>query len=285
MKEKERKLVLVTGVSGAGKTTCMNILEDMGYNCIDRYPSELLGNLMELLENDQSYKFQQVALSVPLSNYDKYRSLLNNTGIKTILILMDATTDTIIRRYKFTRRVHPLLVSNKVETLEEAILTEKRLLEKYKGDTPYLIDTSDVSSKMHREMLEEILHRDKHENFSVSFVSFGYKNGVPQDADFIFDVRILDNPYYIEDLRGLTGNEPAVYHYVMDKEKSQKYVEKLIAYLDFCFSAYEKEDKRHITVCVGCTGGQHRSVSVVNYLYEHYHHDILCYRHHREVGE
>lgn len=285
MKNNKRKLLLVTGISGAGKTTAMNILEDMGYNCIDRYPSELIGNLVELLQNDQSYKYQNVALSIPLVNYDKYRDLLKNADVETILILVDADKETIIRRYKFTRRVHPLLVSNKVETLEEAIEFEKKLLEKYKDDTSYCINTDNVTAKTHREMLESILHHRHDEHFSVSFVSFGFKNGVPQDADFIFDVRTLDNPFYHQELKNLSGNDDQVYSFVIEKEKTQLYLKHLLAYLDFCFDAYEKEDKRHITVAIGCTGGQHRSVSVVNYLYQRYKDKLLCFRKHREVQE
>ncbi|MBR2802383.1 MAG: RNase adapter RapZ [Erysipelotrichaceae bacterium] len=280
----DKKLVLITGVSGAGKTTATNILEDMGYCCIDRYPSELLSNLIDLIRDDTSYKYQHVALTIPITEYERYRSLLSNTGIETILILMDADKEEIIKRYKFTRRVHPLLISNKAETLEEAISLEKKLLADYEGDTPHLIDTTHLNMKQHKEMLDEILHYDRHENFSVSFVSFGFKNGIPQDADFVFDVRVLDNPFYIPELRSLTGNDPEVYDYVMSKEKTKDVVGKMIAYLDQCFALYEQEDKRHITVCIGCTGGQHRSVSVANYLYEHYKERILCFCRHREMN-
>lgn len=282
---KKKQLVLITGVSGAGKTTATNILEDMGYCCIDQYPSELLDNLVDLLRTDQSYKYQKTALSIPLIEFEKYRFLLSSTDFETILVLMDCSEDEIIKRYKFSRRVHPLLVSNKAETLSEAVNMEKKLIAQYEKYTKHVIDTTSLSLKDHKKMLDSILEYDGKENFSVSFVSFGYKNGVPEDADYIFDVRVLDNPFYIPELKKLTGNDAPVYEYVMDKPKTQEYLQRLIEYLDYCFACYATEDKRHITICIGCTGGQHRSVSLTNYLYDHYKDRFLCFKRHRELKE
>lgn len=285
MMNNEKELVLVTGVSGAGKSTAMNILEDMGYTCIDRYPSELLANLLTLIREDYADKYKKIALSMPLYNYDKYRILLNNTGIKTVLILLDAEEETIIKRYKFTRRVHPLLISKRVNTLAEAIKMEKNILTKYLNDTPFLLDTTNMNSKTQRFALAEILHHNLDDNFTISFISFGFKNGLPADADLVFDVRVLDNPFYIPNLKPLTGNDEEVYNFVLDNSKAQIYLQALIDYLDEVIMLYAKQDKRHLSVCVGCTGGQHRSVAVVNFLYNNYHTKFLCYKKHREVSE
>lgn len=281
----EKRLILISGVSGAGKTTASNILEDMGYLCMDQFPPELLENLLNLIENDISSLYSQIVITISLPDLAKYHHLLNNSNIKALLILLDANQETIINRYKFTRRVHPLLISNKVNTLEEAVAYEKELLENYKNQNATVIDTSNLSFKAHKEILDRLLKYDDYYNFSISFVSFGFKNGIPSDADLVFDVRFLDNPFYIEELKHQTGNQKAVYDFVMNKEKTQEYLAKLIAYLDFTLKAYDNEEKRHITVCIGCTGGQHRSVSIVNYLYEHYKQSYLCHKAHREIKE
>jgi len=284
MEKENKKLVLITGMSGAGKTTATNMLEDLGYYCIDGYPNELLEDLLNLIKNDESYKYNRVALSVSLMDYERYRYILKYSGIQTTLIMLKADKDSIINRYKFTRRVHPLVVSKQAETLEEAVDLETKLIEQYENDTVNVINTGDLTIKQHKDTLDKILSHKQRDNFSVSFISFGFKYGVPMDADFVFDVRVLDNPFYVEELRNLTGNDQKVYDYVIN-EDSKEYLDKLCEYLDVCFASYAKEDRRHLSICIGCTGGQHRSVSVTNYLYEHYSPKILCYKYHREVHD
>ena len=281
-----KRLILISGVSGAGKTTASTILEDMGYLCMDQFPPELLANLLELMANNTSLRYDRVAITISLDDLTAYRRLLNNSDIEPLLILLDAKSEVIINRYKFTRRVHPLLISNKVNTLEEAVAYEKELLEDFKKPNAIIIDTSRLSLKDHKATLDKVLKYDDFLNFSVSFVSFGFKNGVPTDADLVFDVRFLDNPFYLDELREQTGNDEAVYNFVMEKPKTQEYVRYLIEYLDCTFKSYDgMEEKRHLTVCIGCTGGQHRSVSITNFLYNHYKDLYLCYKAHRELKE
>lgn len=280
-----KEIVIISGISGAGKSTAANIIEDMGYLVIDQYPVELLDNLIELILNDDSIKYQKVALTIPLSDLDKYGSFFDNSEIHSTLILLDASINTIINRYKFSRRIHPLLISNMANSLEEAVEIEKGWLEKYKNNNANILDTSNLTFKQHKETIDTILSYDEYNNLAVSFVSFGFKHGVPNDADLIFDVRILDNPFWVEELRELTGNDQEVKDFVLNGNHCKEYLEKLIAYIDFTLEAYDKEEKRHLSIYIGCTGGKHRSVTITNYLYEHYKESYLCYLRHRELEE
>ncbi|MBR3227652.1 MAG: RNase adapter RapZ, partial [Erysipelotrichaceae bacterium] len=253
-----KKLVIISGISGAGKTTASNILEDKGYRCIDQYPPELLNELMDLIEHDEGFKYQNVALTISLSDLEKYRKLFNNADLKPVLILIDADKETVINRYKFTRRVHPLLISNVADSLSEAIDIEKGILNKFRKSA-IVIDTTKLSLTQHREKINIAIDDAKEINLSLSFMSFGFKNGIPSDADNVFDVRFLDNPFYIPKLKEKTGNDKAVRDYVLGSRRTQTYLKKLISYIDFMIRAYNKEEKRHLTICIGCTGGQHRS--------------------------
>ena len=279
-----KKLVIISGVSGAGKSTVSNFLEDKGYRCIDQYPSELLEDLLELIENDNSFKYENVALTVSLNDLDKFSLLLKSREIKPILILIDADKDTVINRYKFTRRIHPLLISNVADTLSEAVDIEKTILNDYKKYAN-VINTTGLSLKELKERVNIVLEDVNDNNLTLSFVSFGFKNGVPKDCDTIFDVRFLDNPFYVDDLKEKTGNDAEVKDFVLNSKTTKDYLEKLIAYTDFMFEAYDVSgEKRHLTICVGCTGGQHRSVVVANYLYSYYKKKYTCYIKHRELS-
>ena len=278
-----KKIVIISGISGAGKTMTSNILEDKGYRCIDQYPPELFEDLIDLIEKDDSSKYNNVVLTISLSDLDRYKNLLNNTDINPKLILIDADKETIINRYKFTRRVHPLLISNTADSLSEAIDIEKGILNKYKKFGK-IIDTTNLNTKQLNEKLKDALDDTKDINLSLTFISFGFKNGVPSDADNVFDVRFLDNPFYDPKLKTKTGNDKAVKDFVLNKPRTQKYLKKLIAYIDFMIKSYDNEEKRHLTICIGCTGGQHRSVVITNYLYQYYKKEYTCYYKHRELG-
>ena len=274
---------MISGVSGAGKTTVSNFLEDKGYRCIDQYPCELLEDLLDLIEND-NFKYENVALTISLNDLDKFFTLLKSREIKSILILIDADKDTVINRYKFTRRIHPLLVLNVADTLSEAVDIEKNILNKYKKYAN-VINTTGLSLKELKERVNIVLEDANDNNLSLSFVSFGFKNGVPKDCDSIFDVRFLDNPFYIDDLKEKTGNDDEVKDFVLNSKATKDYLEKLLAYTDFMFKAYDTSgEKRHLTICVGCTGGQHRSVVIANYLYSYYKNKYTCYIKHRELS-
>lgn len=278
-----KELILISGVSGAGKTTASNMLEDMGYTCIDQYPIELLDSLIELIKNDNSIKYNKVAMTINLSDLELFSNLLSNSDLKSKLIVIDASKDTIINRYKFTRRVHPLVVSNTAATVEEAVDIEKNIVTKLKKKSAHIIDTTNLSAKQLREKLDDILENDSFKNLAITFESFGYKNGVPDDADMVLDVRMLDNPFYVEKLKNKTGNDKEVKNYVLKSKETQRYIKKLLPLLDFSFKEYDKEEKRHITICVGCTGGQHRSVTIANYLYGYYKDKYMCYIRHRDI--
>lgn len=278
-----KQLVLISGISGAGKTTASNALEDMGYTCIDQYPAELLPDLIELIKNSDSIKYNKVALTISLTDLDNFSNLLDNSDVDVKLVLIDANKETIINRYKFTRRVHPLVLSNVASTIEEAVEIEKNILSKYKKKNTRIIDTSNLTPKQHTERLNAVLEKETVANLAITFESFGYKNGVPEDADMVIDVRMLDNPFYVEKLRKKTGNDKDVKNYVLKSKVTQRFLKKLLPLLDFNFKEYGKEEKRHLTVCIGCTGGQHRSVTIANYLYAYYKDKYMCYLKHRDI--
>lgn len=278
-----KELILISGISGAGKTTASNTLEDMGYTCIDQYPVELLPSLIELIKNDNSIKYNKVALTISLIDLENFSNLLSNSDINVKLVLIDANKDAIISRYKFTRRMHPLVISNTAATVEEAVEVEKNIVSKFKKKNTYVVDTTNLSPKQLKEKLDSIIESVSDKNLAITFESFGYKNGVPDDADMILDVRMLDNPFYVEKLKKKTGNDKEVKNYVLKSKVTQRYLKKLIPYLDFNFKEYDKEEKRHLTICVGCTGGQHRSVTITNYLYAYYKDKYMCYIKHRDI--
>ncbi len=278
-----KTLILISGISGAGQTTASTILEDMGFTCIDKYPVELLPDLIELIKNDNSLKYDKVALTIGLTDLEKFSNLLGNTDFDAKLILLDASKDAIINRYKFSRRVHPLVISNTASTVEEAVEIEKGIISKFKKRNIHVIDTTNLTLKQHKAVLDKILNYSDYNNLAITFESFGYKNGVPDDADVVLDVRMLDNPFYVEKLKHKTGNDKPVQDYVLNSKLTQRYIKKTLDYLDFMFKAYDNEEKRHLTICIGCTGGQHRSVTLANYLFDHYKDKYMCYLAHREL--
>lgn len=280
-----KRLAIISGVSGAGKTTASNYLEDKGYRCIDQYPLELIKELIDLIESDDSFKYENVALTISLNDLQQCAYLLSNGNFKVTLILIDADKDVLINRYKFTRRIHPLLVNNVADTLSEAIDIEKSILEKYRK-MGVVIDTTRISGVQFKKQIDKALNDLDEKNLTLSFESFGFKNGVPQDCDSIFDVRFLDNPFYDPALKVKTGNDKEVKDFVLSKPLTKEYLNKLIDYVDFMVKSYEQnEEKRHLTICVGCTGGQHRSVVITNYLYDYYKKKYVCHLKHRELDK
>ncbi len=278
----KKKVILISGLSGAGKTSVSNILEDLGYLCIDQFPSKLIKPLLDLIENDESAKYERVGITVPLMDLEDYFDVLDNLHIDSKLILLDADQRVLLNRYKFTRRIHPLLVGNVADTLEEAIGIEKEVIAKYEEKFE-VIDTTNLGQSELRQIVESMISAESRDKFTISFESFGFKNGIASDADLVFDVRFLDNPFYFEELKHKTGNDKEVYDFVMSKERTKEYLNYLLSYLDYSFKMYTREGKRHLTVAVGCTGGQHRSASLVNYLYDHYKEQYNCLKKHRDI--
>ena len=278
----KKKVILISGLSGAGKTSVSNILEDLGYLCIYQFPSKLIKPLLDLIENDESAKYERVGITVPLMDLEDYFDVLDNLHIDSKLILLDADQRVLLNRYKFTRRIHPLLVGNVADTLEEAIGIEKEVIAKYEEKFE-VIDTTNLGQSELRQIVESMISAESRDKFTISFESFGFKNGIASDADLVFDVRFLDNPFYFEELKHKTGNDKEVYDFVMSKERTKEYLNYLLSYLDYSFKMYTREGKRHLTVAVGCTGGQHRSASLVNYLYDHYKEQYNCLKKHRDI--
>ena len=281
----KQNVLLVTGMSGAGKTTTMGILEDMGYHCIDQFPVQLLSSLSEIINTDPDPRYVNLALATTAMDYPKFLNTFANIGVNVRVIFLDASDEKLLLRYKFTRRHHPMLMLQKANTLEEAIEMERDMFENLNRESIMHIDTTQLSHANLKATLMEKLELNSAQIFSVSFVSFGYKYGVPLDADLIFDMRFLPNPFYVDELKDLTGDDSAVYEYVIEKAETKELLKHITQYLDFCFSAYAKENKNHLTVGIGCTGGKHRSVSVANWLYMHYQEKYHCFKSHRDKKE
>lgn len=285
MEEMKKQVIIVSGMSGAGKSTVMRILEDIGYFCIDNFPVQLLSMFVDMLEGSNDVRYSYVALATSAQDFPEFLHSLKGEGIDVRVLFMEASDKTLLTRYKSTRRAHPLLLSNTVNTLEEAISVERQMFQKNIQDTFITIDTTFVSEKELKEKLVQYFGKRSAPVFSVSFLSFGYKYGVPMDADLMIDVRFLPNPYWEVKLRPYTGNDKIIYDYVMEKEETKDFVKRLVVFTDYLLEQYAKEGKNHFTVGIGCTGGQHRSVTIANYLYNHYKDKYRCYIEHRDVKE
>lgn len=281
----DKSIILVTGMSGAGKTSVMNALEDLGYNCIDSFPKELVASLENLIEQGDP-RFDKLALSVSAQDYLDFVNFFDNLKRPLKIIFVDASDDELLLRYRFTRRQHPLIVQKQAATLEEAIELERDYfdhLQRNMQDTLH-IDTSKLSMQALGNSIKHYFKNEEESDFAVTFQSFGFKNGVPMDADEIIDVRFLPNPFYEPELRSKTGNDAEVYNYVMSRQETRDFTKILKDYLDFVFNSYEKQQKNHMIVSVGCTGGQHRSVSIANWLYDQYKDQYRCFKSHRDIA-
>lgn len=278
----KKRVILISGMSGAGKSSAMSVLEDMGYHCIDQFPVQLLDMLAELIQNSSDVRFNYIALATSANDLMDFVRVFKGTDLDVRMLFLDASNDVLLHRYKSTRRTHPLLVSNMSNTLEEAISTEREMFINLKDQAFLTLDTTFLNFKELKSKIEKYFSKSQVPVFSISFVSFGYKHGVPMDADLMFDVRFLPNPYWEEDLRPYSGDDKIVYDYVMEKKETKEFVAKLIEFLDFSFERYVLEGKNHFTVAIGCTGGQHRSVTITNYLYEKYSEKYNCYKEHRD---
>ncbi len=272
-------------MSGAGKSTATSILEDMGYHVIENYPVQLLSLLVDIIENSVDPRYEYIALSTNANDFPEFLRGIRGEGIDVRVLFLDASDLVLIRRYKSTRRTHPLLLSNTCNTLEEAIAVERQMLARTDTSSFVTVDTSFLTTKEVKRVLEQYFAKGAAPSFSISFLSFGYKYGVPLDADLMIDVRFLPNPFWVPALRVYSGNDQQVYDYVMEKEETKEFCRRLLSFLDYAFAEYVKEGKNHFTVAIGCTGGQHRSVTITNFLYDHYRTQFHCYKQHRDEKE
>lgn len=276
------ELVVVTGMSGAGKTQTMAVFENLGYRCLDNYPVALLNEFGELLKNTNEYK--RVAMAVSLGDALKaIRVLSNMEWVDLSVVFLDCEDKTILTRYKQTRRSHPLMIKNTASSLVEAIQLERNQAEPIAKLANIIIDTTLLKAIKLQDKIEAYFHKGNQAAFRISFVSFGYKHGVPKDADLLLDVRFLPNPFYVESLRKLTGNDKEVYDYVMEKEETKEFVKRTIEYYNYLIKEYEKEGKMSLIIGVGCTGGQHRSVTLANYFADYYSKYYQVYKWHRDA--
>lgn len=265
------RFVIVTGMSGAGKSTAMKMMEDMSFFCIDNLPIMLLDKLVDFAANFHT-EMQKVALGIDArsgEDLDRINDMLEMLAQKDIsfeILFLDAEDGVLVKRYKETRRNHPLAPGERVD---KGIEKERKRLAYLKSQADYIIDTSRLLTRELKSELEKIFIRDEaFKNLMVTILSFGFKYGIPSDSDIVMDVRFLPNPYYVEELRPKTGNDVEIQQYVMQNEDAGVFLDKLESLVEFLIPRYISEGKNQLVIAVGCTGGKHRSVTLANELYK-----------------
>ena len=261
------KLVIVTGMSGAGKTIALKMLEDMGFYCVDNLPIPLADKFVQLAAGGRG--ISQAALGVDIRGGEELGeldSVLKDWRDFKVLFL-DASDEALIKRYKETRRSHPLAGAGRID---QGIAMERERLEFLRRDADYIIDTSRLLTRELRQELEKIFVKNQaFRSMFITVLSFGFKYGIPQDGDLVFDVRFLPNPYYVEELRPLTGEDERIQTYVKQGGTAEEFLAKLYDLVDFLIPNYISEGKNQLVIAVGCTGGKHRSVTIARELYAH----------------
>lgn len=282
----ETQMVIITGMSGAGKTVAIQSFEDLGFFCVDNLPPTLLPKLLELMK-DSGNKMNKVALVMDLRGREFFEHLfialddLSETSWVTPQILfLDADDATLVRRYKETRRFHPLAPSG---LPLEGIKLERELLEELKGRAQLIFNTTNLKPRELREKIQVEFSQNKATTFTVNVMSFGFKHGLPIDADLVFDVRFLPNPHYIEHMRPKTGLDEEVSTYVLKWTETHKFLEKVTELLSFMLPHYKREGKAQLVIAIGCTGGQHRSVALAEYIGDFYKKDYPTRITHRDI--
>ena len=282
------RFVVVTGMSGAGKLTAQKMLEDMGYYCVDNLPVPFIVKFAELIYESERDK---VVLGIDVradQSFDEIMQALKDMkekGYSYEMLFLDASKQTLLKRYKESRRNHPLAMDGRVE---DGIDRERKILAKTKKSADYVIDTSHLLTRELREELENIfVKNENYKSLMVNISSFGFKHGILQDADFVFDVRFLPNPYYVEELKHKTGNDKEVQDFLMQFDEAHIFLNKVKDLLDFLIPNYIKEGKNQLVIGIGCTGGKHRSVTLANEIYKALNDDDKEYGvtiNHRDIG-
>ena len=265
------RLVIVTGMSGAGKSTALKMLEDMGYFCVDNLPVPLIPKFAELLAVPGT-EMNKAALGVDIRSGQSFQELANvlkvldEGGCQYEILYLESSDDVLVKRYKETRRFHPLAGSD--GRVEDGLKRERELLGFLKKKADYLVDTSHMLTRELKAELNKIFVQNKeYKNLYITVLSFGFKYGIPNDADLVFDVRFLPNPYYMEELRPMSGNDQPVRDYVMNNDTAKQFLTKLTDMVEFLIPNYISEGKTQLVIGIGCTGGKHRSVTLANALY------------------
>ena len=282
---KKINLLIVTGMSGAGKSVVLNSLEDVGYHCIDNFPPKLLPKLTDLImgtsEHDVNLAVVIDLRSLDFDFIDEMLYFLQDSHFVNVHVLyLDADDATLVKRYKETRRTHPL---SRDTNLLDGIHTERELLKPILDISDFKIDTTGVAAKDLKQQIITKYGNIDNDYFSVTFMSFGFKHGTPIDTDIMFDVRFLPNPFYIESMRPQTGLDESVYEYVMSFEETTTFLAKLIDLLQFLIPKYKAEGKSQVIIGIGCTGGQHRSVAIAEYLSHAFENDYKTNATHRDI--
>lgn len=274
-RENTMEFLIITGMSGAGKSRAADVLEDLDYYCVDNMPLALMPRFAELCLATKG-RYEKVALVTDVREKGSFEELaktieqLQALGCSCRMLYMDADTRTLVRRYKESRRPHPLYVKGK--GVEDAILREQELLAPVKAQADFIVNTSSLTLGMLQNRLFTLFAADgRKREIDVTVMSFGYKHGLPMDADLVFDARFLPNPFYVEDLRPLCGLDRPVFEFVFGYQQTRQFIEKLQELMDFLLPMYVEEGKLGLTVAIGCTGGRHRSVALASAL-----NDYLC---------
>ncbi|MFJ5623412.1 RNase adapter RapZ [Peribacillus loiseleuriae] len=282
----ETQLVIITGMSGAGKTVAVQSFEDLGFFCVDNLPPTLLPKFLELMK-ESGNKMNKVVLVMDLRGREFFDHLFKalddlaeTSWVTPKILFLDADDEVLVRRYKETRRTHPL---SPLGLPLEGIQIERGLLEELKGRAQIVYRTSSLKPRELREKILTEFSINKKIIFTVNVMSFGFKHGIPIDADLVFDVRFLPNPFYIEHMRPKTGLEEEVSSYVLKWGETQRFLEKLIDLLAFMLPHYKREGKSQLIVAIGCTGGQHRSVALAEYLASTFRKDYVTHVSHRDI--
>ena len=265
------RFVIVTGMSGSGKSTALKMLEDAGFYCVDNLPISLMEKFVELISTPNS-EISKVALGLDVrtdqSFEDTTRILaqLKEKGYNFEILFMDTEENVLIKRYKETRRIHPLALEGRVE---DGVRREREVLKNIRQSADYVIDTTNLLTRELKEELDRIfVENGEYNSLMITVMSFGFKYGIPADADLVFDVRFLPNPFYIEELKHKTGNDREIQDFVMAHQESEEFMNKLTDMIRFLIPNYVKEGKYRLVIAIGCTGGKHRSVTLANELYK-----------------
>ena len=266
------RCVIVTGMSGAGKSTALKMLEDVGYFCVDNLPVPLIPKMADLLRVPGS-ELNKAALGVDIRSGESLAEMaevlkeLDAAGMKYEILFLESSDNVLIKRYKETRRFHPLAGND--GRVDQGIRKERERIEFLREKADYLVDTSHMLTRELKTQLNKIFVRNKeYKNLYISVLSFGFKYGIPADADLVFDVRFLPNPYYIEELRPKSGNDQEVRDYVMENRKAEEFLYKMTDLVEFLIPNYVQEGKTQLVIAIGCTGGKHRSVTLADELIE-----------------
>lgn len=286
------EFIIVSGISGAGKTSALHAMEDIGFYCVDNIPPALLTTFYELCDKSADERMKRVAVVLDVRGgdfFDEFSdevSKLRKENYPYKVLFLDANNDVLVRRFRATRRKHPLFPDTTLHTINEAVNMERVILAKIKESADYLIDSSYLSSAQLKERITTLFLDNDISALAVTCMSFGFKYGAPTEADLMFDVRCLPNPFYIEDLKYKNGLDEPVKDYVLKWEQTQGVLKRIIEFLDYAMPLYANEGKSQLVIAIGCTGGKHRSVALTQEVYNHLienKHKVSV--HHRDIGK